>query len=403
METKKILVPFVAILTLLLVGFVAAEDLATDLTTEFNSVILDADSTVMAGFVGDTVPVRVSFIADTDEEDVRIKARIEGHRDDVYASTSRFDIIEGSTYTKLLNVRLPSDLDDLDKEFTLYVEVVSADSETRETYTVRMQRESYTLNILSLDYNTQVSSGDVVPVSVVVENTGFQRADDNFVVVSIPELGVSSKAYMGDLIQTEYCDDGCEDEEDSMQKTLYVKIPENAKSGVYDVKARVFNKDSETQASSLISVGESDSTMVLATMKNQDIEVGETKTYDLILVNSGEDLEIFRINSVSSDLIVSAPSVVTVGPESSNTVEVSVTAPEGIEVGSYTFSLDVNGEQVLFGANVEEGDDLIDDSSASVVALTVVLVIIFVVLLIVLIVLLTRKEKPSEEVETSYY
>ncbi|MFW5872159.1 MAG: hypothetical protein ACOCUT_03545, partial [bacterium] len=215
METKKILVPFVAILTLLLVGFVAAEDLATDLTTEFNSVILDADSTVMAGFVGDTVPVRVSFIADTDEEDVRIKARIEGHRDDVYASTSRFDIIEGSTYTKLLNVRLPSDLDDLDKEFTLYVEVVSADSETRETYTVRMQRESYTLNILSLDYNTQVSSGDVVPVSVVVENTGFQRADDNFVVVSIPELGVSSKAYMGDLIQTEYCDDGCEDEEDS--------------------------------------------------------------------------------------------------------------------------------------------------------------------------------------------
>jgi preprotein translocase subunit SecG len=47
-----------------------------------------------------------------------------------------------------------------------------------------------------------------------------------------------------------------------------------------------------------------------------------------------------------------------------------------------------------------EGEDSV---STSVVALTVILVIIFVVLLAVLVVLLTKKEKPIEEVETSYY
>jgi preprotein translocase subunit SecG len=41
--------------------------------------------------------------------------------------------------------------------------------------------------------------------------------------------------------------------------------------------------------------------------------------------------------------------------------------------------------------------------SYSAIALTVVLVIIFVALLVVLAVLLTRKSKPTEEVETSYY
>ena len=63
-----------------------------------------------------------------------------------------------------------------------------------------------------------------------------------------------------------------------------------------------------------------------------------------------------------------------------------------------TFSVSVDGSQVSFVANVTSGS-----VSTSVVALTVILVIVFVVLLVVLIVLLTRKEKPTEEVETSYY
>jgi len=97
-------------------------------------------------------------------------------------------------------------------------------------------------------------------------------------------------------------------------------------------------------------------------------------------------------------LDVSAPSVVTVGPDSSKSVSVTVTAASGIEVGAYIFSVNVNGQPVTFGANITSGK-----VSSGIVALTVVLIVVFVVLLIVLIVLLTRKENPIEEAETSYY
>jgi preprotein translocase subunit SecG len=98
-------------------------------------------------------------------------------------------------------------------------------------------------------------------------------------------------------------------------------------------------------------------------------------------------------------LIVSAPAVVTVGPQSSTTVPISVTASDKADLGSYTFSVLVDGKQTVFGAEIVEGSSV----SNPVVVLTVILAIIFVVLLVVLIVLLVRRDKPAEEAETSYY
>jgi uncharacterized membrane protein len=204
---------------------------------------------------------------------------------------------------------------------------------------------------------------------------------------------------LGDLVSTESCDDNC-DEEDSVQKTVYLKMPENAEAGVYELDVTIYNKESESTVSRLIKVGSSGTTTVIAAAKSQDLKAGETKTYDLIVVNSAKSVKIFNIQTVSGNaLSVSSPSVVTIGPDSSTTVPITVTASNDASVGTYTFTVDVDGQQVVFGANVTSGSAV----STSVVALTVILVIIFVVLLVVLIVLLTRKEKTIEEVETSYY
>ncbi len=398
MKRNLLLVPFIAVITLMVVGFASA-NLATNIDTEFNGVTLNSGTTVMAGNVDSVVPVRVTFDADDDMDDVKVKIYMEGHRDDVSASTSRFDIEDGTTYTKLLKLKLPSDADELSEEYTLYVEVVSKNDRSEEEYTISMQRESYTFEILSVDYSSKVSAGDVFPVSVVVKNNGYNRMDDNYVVVSIPALSISTRGYMGDLIPTEDCeDDYCDDEEDSVQKTVYLKIPDNANVDVYEMKIEVYNEDSETSVTKLISVDDSAS-MVLAAVKNKDLNAGETVTYDLIIVNSADDVKVFNLNAISGDVLdVSVPSVVTVGPDSSETVSVVVHADNKAAVGTYTFSVDVNGKQTVLGANI-----IGTSVSTSVVALTVILVIIFGVLLAVLVVLLTRKEKPTEEVETSYY
>ena len=164
------------------------------------------------------------------------------------------------------------------------------------------------------------------------------------------------------------------------------------------MKVVAYNDDSETSVSKLISVDDSAST-VLAAIKNKDLNAGETITYDIIIVNSADEVKVFNLNAVSGDVLdVSVPSVITVGPDASKTVSVTVSADKNAAVGTYAFSVDVNGKQVILGANVVKAN-----ASTSIVALTVILVIIFVVLLAVLVVLLTQKEKPTEEVETSYY
>ncbi len=395
MKRNILLIPFIAVLTLFVAGFASA-GLATNINTDFNGVTLG--SNIMVGNINNVVPIRVTFNSISNASDVRVKVYTEGSRNDMSVETNRFDIENGVSYTKLLSLRLPSENSYLSDRYTLYVEIISKDDRSEKTYTISMQRNSYTFKILSVDYSSKVSAGDVFPVSVVIKNTGYDRMDDTYLVASIPALGISTRGYVGDLIPTENNKDFNNDE-DSIYRTVYMKIPAGVASGVYEMNIEAYNREGNVTVKKLISVGESASTTVLATVKNQDFKAGETVTYNLVIVNSAKNVKVFNLKGISGNaLTVSVPSVVTVGPDATKTIPVTVTASSDASLGTYTFSVNVDGKQTVFGANVVGGS-----VSSSVVALTVILAIVFVVLLAVLIVLLTKKEKPIKEVETSYY
>jgi hypothetical protein len=55
------------------------------------------------------------------------------------------------------------------------------------------------------DYDFTVSQ-DKLFLFVVIK-TRFEGLEDAFVTVTIPELGVYAKGYLGDLAALEYCDD----------------------------------------------------------------------------------------------------------------------------------------------------------------------------------------------------
>jgi hypothetical protein len=392
MNSKTLFMPLVAFLAILLIGMTSA--LASGITTEFNGVVLSSGQS-FAGIADDVVPVRVAFVANSDAEDVKVRVWMEGNRDEIEASTSRFSLIDDVAYTKVLSLELPAEIKDRVKDFTLHVSISSADEYDTETYDISMQRESYNFKILSVDYPTSVSAGQILPVSVVVENTGMQELEDGFVLVTIPELDISAKGYFGDLVSVDQDDD---DSVDSVQKTVFLSIPINAEDSVYNLKVRVYNSDASTSSKNIVRIEGSAGSNVVASARTQELKAGETKTYDLVLINSGNSAKTYSLNAVAGNFLsVSVPSVVTVGPESSKTVPVSVSADSDSPNGAYTFSVDVDGQEVILEANVSSA------GVSSAVALTVVLVIVFVVLLVVLIVLLTRREKPIEEVETSYY
>lgn len=397
MKTKTLLFPIVALLAVFLVGAVSASEIASyGLTVSFKDIQLGSDTYV--GYVGETVPIRVSFESNINVTDARIKVRIEGHREEIASSTRRLTLVQGGVYTELLNLRLPSDLRDTLEDYTLYVEVSSAVDRTEAAYNIRMQRESYDLKVLSVDYNLDASAGSTVPVMVVVKNTGFQRNDDVYVIVAVPELGISARAYLEDLVAIEECADGC-DRVDSISRILNLKIPENANPGIYDMTVTVYNSDFRTVEKKVLKVNAPATSSLVATSRNQELRAGETKTYDLVIVNSDNNIKVYTLSAVSSSALeVSVPSVVTVAPQTAYTVPVTVKAKSGAESGNHAFTVSVNGQQTSFVANVGQGS-----SSRGVVALTIILAIIFVALLILLIVLLFRRERKVEEVETSYY
>lgn len=353
----------------------------------------------LAGFAGETVPVRVSFTADDSASDVKVKIEIYGGNEEYSESTARFNVVDGSSYTKMLNIQLPKNLDNVTGDVELRVSIYNQEDEFNAEYTIKMQRNSYVLDVISLDYDTSVAAGDVVPVSVVVKNKGFENSQDGFVVLTIPELGVYAKGYFGDLVAVEDCTVNC-DNEDAVQKVLNVKIPASAKDGVYDLVVKVYDGESVTTVKDVVKVSASTTTQIVAPLKSQDVKAGETKTFDLILVNSADKVAVYQLTAVSgSDLTVSVPSVITVDADSSKTVQVTVTVASDAAKGAYPFTVEVNGQSTVLTANVSG-----KSFSVSAVALTVVLVIVFVILLAVLVVLLTRRDKPAaEEVETSYY
>jgi hypothetical protein len=314
MKNMKRNLTFVSLLAVLVMALSFTSALGTIDTVEFNGVDLGSVSNNIAVSPGEVVPVWVRFTADVDASDVTLEVETKG-RNGVSVSKDLSDIEDGSTYPVLLRLELP-DTDDLSEEFTLYVTVSSKTEEEVETFDVKIkvQRESYDLDVLSVDYNSKVEAGDIFPVSVVVENNGYGFSEHNYVLVSVPALGISTRGYIGDLDSIEDYDND-NHEEDSVQKTVYLEVPEDAETGVYEMEVLAYNEDVKTVVTKLLAV-----------------------------------------NGVESD------------DDDSETLN---------------------------------DDD--ESASASVVALTVILVIIFVVLLAVLVVLLTKKEKPIEEVETSYY
>ncbi|PIN91652.1 hypothetical protein COU61_02050 [Candidatus Pacearchaeota archaeon CG10_big_fil_rev_8_21_14_0_10_35_13] len=373
----------------------------TDFKATINGVDVSSGISSIAGNAGDVLPLKVVFSALDDASDAKVKAWISGYRTDIVDSTSRFELLNGSTYAKTLALRLPSDIDPSER-FTLFVRIETGTGYHEESFPLMLQRESYNIEILSVEFSRTVSAGNALSIDVVLKNRGFNRLDDTFVKVSIPELGVEKRAYFGDItpLDEDSKDNG---KEDAVLGRLNLVVPSNAVSGVYDLVIEASTVDSVTSMTKkLVVSGTEMASEVLTSSAIKDFSKGSEITYDLILVNSGSNVKTYEIipESASGLLVRANEPVVTVGPMSSKTVSITVRADNS---GTYNFGVNVNSngalvKRVPFTANVTGSI-----AGSNAVVLTVVLAIVFVVLLVILIVLLTRKPQKSEEFGESYY
>ena len=406
MKSKTFLVSIVALFAIVFTMNAVMASIVTINDVKVNSLSLEGNT--IAGFVSDTVPVEVSFTANQDASDVRIKVYIEGYKTEIYDETSRFQVIEGSSYVKRFSIKLPSsmDLNNLTEDLSLLVRIsAKGESPVEQSYPLRMQKELYSLGILSIEAPSNVAAGSVVPVDVVIQNNGFKRSDNTYVRVSIPELGIVRTVYYGDI--KPIVDESHDDIEDAVDKRIYLTIPTNAASGTYTMSVEAYNYDVSVVAKKQIMIG-AQASGVLPASNSKTVSIGNTATFDVLLVNPNNNMAVYSLTPVESQglMIDITEPIVAVPAGSSKTVQVNVKATDSASEGTHLVTVNVNSEsglvrQAVFTLNVEKTSGI---ASNSVLILTIVLGIIFVVLLVVLIVLLTRKPAETEEFgETSYY
>ena len=411
MKSKAILVSLIAIFAVLtIVSFASAAvsrtgDLNVVVKTTVDGADADSDTIILSEKTGATVPIKVQVTNDENETLNDVKIKVEVLNSDVETETSEDDFLSGRTYTKYMTLKLPQNIkEDTSKDYRLVVTVTSDEGDYRVVYNpFTVQRENYNLEVLSVETAKSVTAGSAFGVNVVLKNRGSHRLDDAFVTVRIPALDVEKKAYFGDLTPVDSCNGDC-DNEDAVERTMFLQIPSDAKAGIYNLEVEASNEDaSSTTTKSIAVTGSEQRTDVLASVTSKEVKSGEATTYDIVIINSGDKIAVYDIVPESAqNLVVSIDdSVVTVPADSSRTVKVNVQAGE--VMGTFNFAVNVNSQDKLvkrvnFTANV--GKKTI---ASNVMILTVVLAIIFVVLLIVLIVLLTRKPEKTEEFGESYY
>ena len=411
MAKKNLLVFLVSILALVFaLHTVSAVSFGNIANVEVSGIPASAGVVNFAGFAGQKIPVLVRFDATANAQDVKVKAWISGEKGNAVDS-ERFDVVAQGTYTMLVYVDMPADMNDfLDEQRALEIVVESRQDGTadEETIQFRIQRESYEIEILAVNMDTQVKAGEPFPIDVVLKNRGRHFADDTFLKIKVPELGIETQTYFGDLSPV---DQGNPDKEDAVERRAFLRIPSNVKAGVYTVILEAFNSDSVDSLERKVMIsGAGEDTMVVSSSPEKTFSTNEDEEYTLTIVNKGSEVRVFELSVVAPtelDLSVSEP-VVVVPAGSSRTIKMTANAEKE---GKYTFTVNVHSDgQVVdtktFKANVKAGTGSAKTGTGvnTTVLLTVILAIVFVVLLVVLIVLLTRKPETKEEFgESSYY
>jgi len=405
MNTKKLLVSFVMLFSILslVATTVSAVELATISMVEVDGLNVNSDPAIV---VGDSVDIRVEFNSLVNASDVTVEVEIEGDKKDVKAETRAFDVESGNEYARTLRLEVPFDLRDTLSDFvTVNVKVSGDGFKTEASYQLRVQREPFSANIMSISVPQSVKAGETFPVDVVLKNIGYNDLDDVFVTAKISALGVERTAFFGELVSLECDDDSTsvenygvdinrkcnEDNEDTVTGRLFLQAPYDAKSGSYTLDVMVENEDTTSSRTAPLVVKNAFSSGNFIVSGNQ-----------LLIVNPTNEVVVYRLipESTGTVSVSVSDSLVAVPAGSSKAVTVNaVSYADETQVYSVSvFTADGTLVDVVnFSATTQERN-----TSSPIVVLTVILAIIFVILLVVLIVLIGKKPE-KEEFGESYY
>jgi uncharacterized membrane protein len=413
-----------SVLTLFLIGLIAISGIANadSVPVVIEQVKINGDT---FDFVGDELrgdlirddelEVKVKINALEDDSHIVVKAEIDGlDHDEDFAEdeTDPFSVKEGRTYYKTLNLKLPARMD-VD-QYALRIEVSNRAHED-EVEAVAMldvvtPRDAINIRDVIFSPDGVVKAGRALLTNIRLKNIGERDQEGVRVRVSIPALGVSDSDWIDEV----------EDEDSVTSEELYMRIPQCAEAGEYEVEVVVEYDDGDKEVSQTETIivvenevcevqgedGDAGQTVIAVGSDTQDVIAGESGVvYPLSLSNTGSAAKTYEISVKSGDWadVKVSPNVFVLEGSKTKMVYVYVSANEDASVGEQTFGIEVkSGEEVLqevvLSANVVESVNAGWDLKKG---LEVGLVVIVVLLVIVGLVVGFRRLREDEEVEAS--
>ncbi len=195
---------------------------------------------------GETLPITVYLTGLGETTDVNLKVWIGGYEyDNVYTTSSMFDVEDGVSYRKDLNLQLPDDLI-AEQDYTVYIEMYDDEDYVREEATIRVSNVRHDVRVQDILVDNSVDAGEYTSVTVRLENMGDNKEEDIKVTVSNEALGLELSTYLDELTNTEIDN---EDEESSGDVTFTFAVPAEA-DGDYTLTVDVLYDNGYNEVSS---------------------------------------------------------------------------------------------------------------------------------------------------------
>ena len=367
---------------------------------------------------GDNLNVRVELMANANCEDVKVKAWIGGYEyDDIEDSTPLFDITSGVRYVKNLVLEIPYDID-AEESYQLHVEAFNDDHSAPDVeIPIQISAKRHSLNFVDVIFNPGLSVKSTQPlfVTVRVENLGQKKQDDVRVEVAIPELGISQRTFIDELVTVEESED--DDEETSSSSDTLLLDLSNVRPGTYNLRVKVdYNRGHDFIVQNFpLSVlggraaGGVEDLMVTALTSSMELNQGGSAVYTFSLANLGSESRTFNFEVTGQEAWAVAkaePMAVTVLPDSTKEVKVTVNAKSDADFGSKLFTVKVREndevvQELQLEANVKQAGS--SNLSSLKSGLEIGFIVLLVILVILGIILAVNKLKGKEEGGESYY
>jgi hypothetical protein len=329
-----------------------------------------------------SIDVNIKGIAGV-AKDVKVKAWVGGYEYAlIQAETAMFRVRPGVTYAKSLKLQLPDDLSTVSNLYKLHVEVFDAVNVVDKTFDlfVEEQRHDVKVQDLILVPGEKVEAGSVMYAKVRLENVGYKTEKDVKVEVALPELGVSAATYVVKL--------GSRNTEDNSMSAnmLYLKVPDDAKSGLYELDGEVSDNNGysvvhETRIVKVEGKAEAgQSKSMVSIQSGNEFAKGKQTVVKVLVANLDKRLNVYSVEVGKVGWgNIEAPEMMTLSPGSTGEFMLKV-LPEDDGQHSFTLKVKENGAVIMEKVINVKVDSRSDKTLWVLVGLLVMVVAVFVVL-----------------------